>query len=50
MNEHDEKIFTTLATKSPVWTVVAMFVHRLPLIISAALGTAGVTAVVKSFL
>ncbi|WP_334185069.1 hypothetical protein [Novosphingobium sp.] len=48
MNENDAKVLSKLADKSPGWTVAAILIQRLPLIIGACLGTTGATALIRA--
>lgn len=47
MNEHSAQFFIKLADAGPGWALVAMFIYRLPWIIGATLGTAGLSTVLK---
>lgn len=47
MNENDAKVLSKLADKSPFWTVVAILIQRLPLILGAIFGTAGAASLLR---
>lgn len=47
MNEHSAKVMSKIADRSAGWAVLAIFLHRLPLIISAVVGTAGAASIIR---
>ncbi len=47
MNEHSAKVMSKIADQSAGWAVLAIFVHRLPLIIGAIFGTAGAASILR---